>query len=179
MRNTLAGAAALVAAALPFNAEAQRLSLPAGIVALQYDGDVPVVSTRGMQIAQIEIDNLAEFRTYLQKKRTRQLTAADAQTQMRVNYYLSANSGLDKNADMFVVYAPDLASPAVRESGPQKCAAFFNVNFDYTTNRDETAAAVNLSTAGAMPDALARYGCIVVHNQRKVKAGQIPVLNKP
>ncbi|MBU6234299.1 MAG: hypothetical protein KGQ41_00505 [Alphaproteobacteria bacterium] len=177
MKRAIIGGAFMLAAAIPQPAQAQRLSVPAGVTPLQYDRDIPIVSAQGFQVATMEIKNLDDVRSWLQMKRRGQPLPANAA--MRVNYYLAANSGLDKQAPAFVIYAPDIAPARVQQTGPQACAAYFNTRFDYQTNSSETEADIFLGTAGSMLEALSRYGCIIVHNQRHIREGRIPVLNKP
>ena len=156
MRNAIVGAAALAAAALPFNtAGAQKLTqlpVPKDVQVLTYEDGVPITSSYGHQGIQAVI--------------------RDGKVSAFVVDYVAtaANGTAHKNpldAPSFVVYTGDRI--------PEKCPTMLGIAFKYAKT-GQYQATIDLSEWPFVPRYLRKHTCLILNNQDMVRDGRIPML---
>lgn len=134
--------------------------LPANQPVIGVDGTLPIISSDGHQRIAIEVldPKLSSF---------------------RISYNLMANQGLDeatlRTIPSFAIYDPNWKMPSsmpewAKPHAGKACGAFLNVAFDYRkTGKNEVT--IDLTNWRELRQALNRYGCVVISNQEKFRAG--------
>lgn len=154
IKRAIIGTVALISAALPFKAAAQKAipPLPPGVPLIKMDGQVPIISRQGHELIQISVlgnsDRTPEaFRISYELMANRHLTEAQLQA-----------------TPSFTIYSPELAPPRFKDTVPDVCAGFLGVKFEYAkTGKFE--AIINLKDWQSVIASFRRYGCIVISNQ--------------